>query len=451
MIERIFDKLGITSGRTRNIARHIGWSSLFKAGSVIANFLLVPLTIDYLSTNNYGIWLVLSSVISWFSFFDVGLGHGLRNKFAEAKALGNIELAKAYVSCAYFTIGTVALCLILLFLLANNFLNWAAIFSVRNLLSSELSILMPIIFTFFSLQLVLKLIVTIYVADQHHSIQIKIEFITRLLSLMLIWLLIRTTQSSLLIFGSIFSAVPVLILIILNFLGFKGRYQAFKPSFRLWKKSHLKDILGIGMNFFIIQVSVLILLSTDNLIIIKLFSSTEVVPYNLAYKYFSLMVVVYNILTAPYWSSFTEAYAKRDFSWITKSSKNLLKIWFFVPFGLGIMLLIADWFYLSWVGENIKVPFDLSLAMSFFALLMTFNMIYVYFINGIGKIRLQLWLGVISIIINIPLSIFFSQTLELGLSGIILATCVSLLLQAILYPIQYYKIINNKARGIWNK
>jgi hypothetical protein len=30
----------------------------------------------------YEIWLTLSSIVGWFSFFDVGLGHGLRNKFA---------------------------------------------------------------------------------------------------------------------------------------------------------------------------------------------------------------------------------------------------------------------------------------------------------------------------------------------------------------------------------
>ena len=47
---------------------------------------LVPLTINYLNPTKYGIWITLSSVIGWFSFFDIGLGNGLRNRFAEAIA-----------------------------------------------------------------------------------------------------------------------------------------------------------------------------------------------------------------------------------------------------------------------------------------------------------------------------------------------------------------------------
>jgi O-antigen/teichoic acid export membrane protein len=88
---------------------------VYKGGSILASFLLVPLTINYLDTENYGIWLTLSSFIAWFSFFDIGLGNGLRNKFAEAKAKGDMTLARGYVSSAYFTIGVVSIGLIVIF------------------------------------------------------------------------------------------------------------------------------------------------------------------------------------------------------------------------------------------------------------------------------------------------------------------------------------------------
>ena len=53
---------------------------------MLISLLLVPLTIDYLNPTQYGIWITLMSVIAWFNFFDIGLGNGLRNKFATAKA-----------------------------------------------------------------------------------------------------------------------------------------------------------------------------------------------------------------------------------------------------------------------------------------------------------------------------------------------------------------------------
>jgi O-antigen/teichoic acid export membrane protein len=447
---KLLNALGVKSRRTKNIVKHIGWSMFYKVGSIIANFLLVPLTINYLDTENYGIWLTLSSFIGWFSFFDIGLGNGLRNKFAEAKALGNFKEAQAFVSTAYFTISSISLLIVIIFFGLNQFINWAQLFNANTNLQEELSLLLPIVFTFFGLQLVFKLIISIYQANQNHSIQGKIQFFGQSLSLLAIYLLTKTDQSSLLLFGSIFSALPVLILIMINLYAFKTNLKIFKPKYSLCKKEHLKEITGLGFKFFVLQIAALVLFSTDNFIISKLFSPKEVVPYNIAFKYFSIVTMGYSIIIIPYWSSITEAYAKKDFEWIKKSVSNIQKIWIFIPLALIGMILLSDWVYNLWVGDKVSISLSLSLSMALFVLLMTFNMVYVNFINGVGKIKLQLITAIVSIGINIPLSIFFAKYLEWGINGVIMATCFSLGYSVILRPLQYYKIINNKAKGIWD-
>lgn len=429
----------------------MGWSTLYKFGSILSGFLIVPLTMDYLSNENYGVWLTLSSFIGWFSFFDIGLGHGLRNKFAEAKAKGELKLAKAYVSCAYFTIGLVSLLLILLFLVINIFIDWSIIFNTSPELNQDLSLLMPLVFMFFGVQLVVKLITTIYVADQHHSTFHKIEFATRGLSLLMVYILLGYFKSSLLLYGAIFSAIPVLILLVYNFVAFSTVYKNFKPSIKLFKINYLKEITGVGINFFIIQIAYLVLMSTDNFIITQVFGPSEVVPYSVAQKYFSVLFIAHTLLVTPYWSSMTEAYVKKDINWIKNSVRIVQRIWLLIPFCLIIMLILADWFYNKWVGENVDVPFSLSVSMALFIILMTYQSIYIQFLNGTGKIRLQTYLSIFTLIINIPLSVFLSKTLNFGLSGVILATCFSLLITLYFYPIQYKKIISNKAVGIWNK
>ena len=258
-IHKIYSKVGIESNRTKNITKHVLLSVLYKGGSIVCNFLLVPLTINYLDTQNYGIWLTLSSFIAWFSFFDIGLGNGLRNKFAEAKAKEDMTLARGYVSSAYYTIGLVCLCLLLVFIILNIFIDWTRFFNVSSSLKRDLSILMPTVFGFFCLQLVVKLISTIYTADQRHSVEGKINFFTQAGSLFLIWIMTKTSDSSLLTFGIIFSAFPVILLLSLNIIAFNNRYKFYKPSIRLWKKKYLKDIFGLGVKFFIIQISGIIL------------------------------------------------------------------------------------------------------------------------------------------------------------------------------------------------
>ena len=426
-------------------------SFFYKGGAVIANFLLVPITINYLNVENYGLWLTISSFISWFTFFDVGLGNGLRNKFAEARAKKKNDLAKAYVSSAYYSIGFIGVLLFLVFWTFNFFIDWTKVFNANINLFNDLKILMPCIVGLFVLQLVLKLITSIFLADQNHSIQVKIHFFTQVICLCIVWFLTQVSEGSLIVFGIIFSGAPVILLLWLNIFMFYGKYKDIKPTFKLWKIKYLKDIMGLGVEFFIIQIAGVILFSTDNFIISRLYGPEEVVPYNVAFKYFSVVTMIFSIIVSPYWSSFTEAYIKEEYKWIKKSIKNILKIWLIIPLLLAVMMFVSDKFYNIWIGDKIDVPVKLSLAMAFFVLLFTFNNIFVFFINGVGKIRLQLIISIISMLLNIPLSIFLAKHLNFGLSGIILATTISIAISSLIMPIQYKKIINLEALGIWNK
>ncbi|KIA85430.1 hypothetical protein OA85_12950 [Flavobacterium sp. AED] len=450
-MQKIYSKIGIKSDRTKNITKHVLVSFVYKGGSILTSFLMVPLTINYLDTENYGIWLTLSSFIAWFSFFDIGLGNGLRNKFAESKAKGDLTLAKAYVSSAYFTIGSVCLLLVIVFFGLNFFIDWPRVFNANATLQNELGILMPIVFSFFCLQLVVKLITTIYTADQHHSMQGKINFFTSVASLLAIWVMTRTSQSSLLIFGAVFSGLPVLILLWLNFFAFSKTYKEYRPTLSLWKKEYLRDIFGLGISFFFIQMAWIVITTTDNMIISQLFSPKEVVPFNLAFKLFSISTMLFTIIVTPYWSTFTEAYLKKDYSWIKCSMGNLKKIVILFCLFCFILLCFSSLLYKIWIGKNIDVSFRISLLMCIYTCLIIYLTPLNYFINGVGKIKLQLYQTILMGILNIPVSIFFASYCDLGSAGVILGTIICILPSVFLSTIQYNKIINQRAIGLWNK
>ena len=77
--------------------------------------------------------------------------------------------------------------------------------------------------------------------------------------------------------------------------------------------------------------------------------------------------------------------------------------------------------------------------------------IFSMFLNGIGKIKIQIYVAIFIALINIPLSVFLAKYLGFGLAGIISATLICNLISLSFLPIQYLKIINNKAEGIWNE
>ena len=56
--------------RSKVVAQNIVASVGIKGISIMVTFMLVPLTIGYVSPNLYGIWLTLSSFLTWLCFLQ---------------------------------------------------------------------------------------------------------------------------------------------------------------------------------------------------------------------------------------------------------------------------------------------------------------------------------------------------------------------------------------------
>lgn len=440
------------SGHERSVKakKNILGSFVLKGISILISLLLVPLTIDYLNPTKYGIWITLMSVISWFNFFDVGLGNGLRNKFATAKAEGKDELARIYISTTYAIISIISVSLFIIFFIVNQFLDWGIILNTKTDLI-ELEKLVFIVFSVFCLQFIVKLINVVFIADQRPVMSNLVNTLASFFSLIIVVVLMKTTQGSLLYLGTSFSFINLVIPLLAGIWFFNTSYKKYRPSLSFVDFSHLKELVGLGLRFFIMQGAALVVFMTDNIIITQTTGPQDVTPYNIAYKYFGIVTMVFTIITTPLWSAYTEAYVKKDFTWIRQTTKKVYKLWGLVFAGLVVMLLMSNYAYLFWIGDKVTVPFLLSFVMALWVLLSTSTMVFSNFLSGISKIKLSLWHSVLVSIINIPLSIFFAKNLGMGSAGVMLASVIGVLPRAIFQPIQYWKIINGKAKGVWNE
>jgi Na+-driven multidrug efflux pump len=80
---------------------------------------------------------------------------------------------------------------------------------------------------------------------------------------------------------------------------------------------------------------------------------------------------------------------------------------------------------------------------------MAFNNIFSYFLNGIGKINMQLYAAVGGGIICIPATILLARYTNLGMASICVANILSLLPSSFFAIIQVNKILKNRATGVW--
>lgn len=450
-INRIISFLNKGHQRSVKAKKHILLSFFFKGGNILIGFILVPITLHYLDALQYGIWLTLTSVLGYFQLFDIGLGNGMRNRFAEAKAQGDEELARTYVSTTYAAMGLIMAGLSLLFLVVHPFIPWQAVFKSPASMNAEMGNVVLAVILLFFLRFFLRLINKVLMADQRPSFLIIFNFIANSFSLFGIFILTRTTEGSLFLVSLVYSIAPVVVFLVATLYFFSKDYRHYRPSWSYVKFEHFDKLIGLGSKFFIIQVASIILFMTDNMIITQLFGPEEVTPYNVAHKYFNIIPVLFGIITTPLWSAITEAHAKGDQAWIRNTIRKSIRLWTATVGLVIIMLLVSSTFYRVWLQtDTIVVPFMLSAVMALYVLMFSFNSIFVMFINGVGKLRLQILTGLFGIVANIPLSYLFGKVWGMGLAGVILATSVSILLSLILRPIQYVKIMNGTAKGIWN-
>jgi O-antigen/teichoic acid export membrane protein len=433
--------------RSINAKKNILASFIIKGGSIAVSLISVPLTIHWVHPDQYGIWLTLSSLVSWFSFFDIGFGNGLRNKFAEAKAKGEHELARIYVSTTYAILSIISGFILVLFIFINPFLDWAVILNAPRTMTAELGLLALIVFGFFSIDFVLQLIATILNADQQPAKASLFSFLGGLLSLIIIFILTQTTKGNLIYLGLSFVGTQLVVLLVATVWLFSGKYKAYAPSFKFVHFKYARNLMSLGMKFFIIQIAFIVVYETTIIIIAQL-DQSQVTPYNIAFKYFSVLPMVFGIILVPFWSAYTEAYVKKDFDWIRNSMRHLIKIWVVMLVVVIAMLALADKVYYLWVGDVVKVPFMLSLVIAAYIIINAWCTIYSVFLNGVGKLKLQLYSGIIGALINIPIAIWLGKTM--GVTGVVLASLILAAGNALWSPVQYKKIMNNTATGIWN-
>lgn len=439
-----------SSERSKEAIKGVVLSIVAKIISVLSSLMIVPLTINYVNPTQYGIWLTLSSIIGWVSYFDLGLGNGFRNRFTEAKANGDIELAKYYLSTTYFAVTAIVSFVFIVIFVGNRFVDWAVVLNVNRGFSEELGNIFIILSAFLCLNMVANLVCTMLTADQKAGFASLIQGGGQFLSLISIWILIHISEGSLTNLAIYFAGIPCLWTIIASLFVYKSlKYKDIRPRLCYVKLSLIRDILGLGIKFFFIYLCIIFVFQIINIVISREVGPEAVTEYNIAYKYFFVIHMIMNILVVPFWSAFTDAYQKKDFVWMKNVIKKLELFWYLSVVAILIMLLISGWFYRLWIGSDVHINVSLSIAVAIYMIINNLGAVYLNLINGIGAIRIQLIIYIIFAIVSWPLMI--SLNAIFGLIGIIIVPSIALLFQAIFGKIQLNKIIRQVADGIWIK
>lgn len=445
MLEKLFKG----DHRSSLIKKNIVGSFAIKAWSGLAQLLLVPVSLNCLTKEEYGVWLVINSILIAVSYMDIGLGNGLRNKLAESLAQNDREKSQKLVSTTFYMLSFMVIPAIVIAYLVIYGID---LYEILNCNKESIPNLADVLFVSFALTAMtfaFKFIGNVYLALQLPAINNLINVMGLTVSLVGIAILGFAGKSGLMPVAAIFTASPLLVYIISYPITFKVKYKYLCPKYSLFDKKELKGLFSLGISFFFIQIAGIVLFQSSSIIISNVLSPNEVVPFQVSYRYYTLASMIIAIISAPLWAATTDAYTKGELDWMRTTEKKVQKVILGCAILLFIMTIISPWFYMVWVGNKVEIPPLLSVLMAIYTLVIAFSSCYSNMIYGTGKIRLILILTVLEAILYVPLGYYLGMVW--GIYGIILALIIVTPICAIANFIQFKKIVNGRASGIWGR
>lgn len=419
--------------------------------SMILTLISAPIMLHHVDRADYGVLLTLTSIVGWVGYMDVGLGNGLRNKLPEFLAKGDFHSAKKIVSSCYVTLAIYVALIIVIFLMVSPFVDWLGVLNSPTSDAGEIRGLTNVVFIAFCIQFLFGLINSILFAYQMPAFQSLFTFVGQFVALIALVIQVYVFDiTSVLQIGAVNSIIPPLVLFWGSIGLFRTKLKEIAPSFKLFEFKSVGSILSLGLKFFVLQMITIVLFQANSIIIARVVSPEAVVEYNLAFKYVSLLTMIFTIVITPVWSATTDAYVRKDFEWINKTLSFSRKVCIASIF-IGVLMVLASKFvYGMWLGRG---SIDINYSTTGLILLyISFEMLYKVYgtiINGTGKVFAQIILTGIIAIIYIPLAIFLGNLC--GLSGVLIANTIVFALNYVWSKLQCNKLINQTATGIWNK
>jgi len=407
-------------GRSKERLRRVALSALVSAFaqgvSLITVLVSVPLALDYLGAERYGLWITTSSLIAILGFADLGMGNGLLNAIAETNGRDDRKAAEAYVSSAFYMLTGIALFFGAIWIMVYPHISWAWLFNV--LTPKAIVEAGPTVSVFIFCMLVnlpIGLVQKIYDGYQEGYVNGLWRAAGSLLGLggVLLGIYLRAGLPWLVL---AMAGSPILALFLNAILLFGVRRPWLWPRWQSVTQVASMRILKNGSLFFILQLAVAIGFQSDNLVIARFLGANQVPQYAVPMKLFMLIPALLNFGLAPLWPAYGEAIARRDVAWVRRTFERSL----FLSFGMSLfpsllMVIFGGGIIELWVGPEIQPDLILLVGIGLWTVLLGLAGPISMLLNGANVIGFQVACAILMAAGNLSFSIYLVQ--RIGVSG----------------------------------
>ncbi len=423
------------------VLKQIFGSFLLRGIGILISMLQVPILMDCLNNEKYGIWITLFNIINWISIFDFGLTHGLRNKVSELYVKEDHVLIRKYllntiiVLCIIFGL----MSLLILSVLAN--LDLIKMFNSMSMSNSQLFHLICSCIVAVVIKFIVQIPVIYDTAKGNINVNLALLTIGNLIGFIIIYLcFIYKVQFDLLGLSLIVMWIPNFIFIFYNLYFYKFKFSFLRPRLSDVDFNILKPIVNLSVYFFIAQITSLISFASIPFIITQYCGPVETTNYNVTYSLFNFPILLMSILCGPLTPLVSQKYFQNNILWIKNQIKLYLIYAILIIGGIWCMYFFADVIYGWWLEKRLLINWDLVF---FISLITSINIIIQPFsniLNGIGDLKGLSILGPLSVLCFFTL-IYINRFTINGASDIIYYLLICSTFGLLYVPFKVYRLV----------
>lgn len=391
--------------------------------SMLTLLVSVPLTMNYLGAERYGIWLTITSTIAILGFADLGIGSGLVTTLADATGRADYDSARVTIASAFWMLSSIAVVIFLGMAWAYPVVNWAAIFNVHSPSAMrETGPALVVVLACFALNLPLGVVARIESSLQRGYMQN-------------LWAIAGSLSSlaGLLIAVAMRAGLPVLLLLVSlapvisslgNWLQLAMKHSWVRPNIAYCALSPMFGLLQTGLFFFVVQVSMAVAYQADNLIIARFMGAGAVPSYAVPARLFSIALIVVAVLMGPLWPAYADANGRGDRDWMRRAFRRSVSASLAIALPtICAMVVFGNLALRLWVGPQVHAPISLLVLFGIRCLMSSYLSPALTLLNGVGEIRFQAVIAASMALANIVLSV--ALVMRIGVIGAIAGTVVS--------------------------
>jgi len=345
------------------IIKSAGIGSINKFVSIGIRLFTIPLLLNYLGKERFGLWMTIASYSGYISLMDLGISNAVVNELTKLFTEKDYVKANKLISEIFFILLTISSAGMFLILPSVGFLNLSSFFKLTtSLAQNEVNHSAIVILVMFFLQLPLSIFLKIPYTLQKGFLSEMYLLISNIVSFIALFVFIKI-QASLplllvLLTGTMnFAAIGLALHLVFGY-GFSLRWSNVKNTIETFS-----DIRHVGSPFLLMQITGTLLSILPFSLIAYYHGAVMVANYGIMMQVMMAIQIPFTITHQPLWTKITQLYLLKDINNLKNIVKKYFKYALFYSIISAVLLTFGvDYFFLIFFSKDVQIDLKLKIA-----------------------------------------------------------------------------------------